>query len=104
MCSRCRWWGYWGQVWEQSGLEEHGQWALGSLAQVFVRAGDRVGEEAVMSRGLGFLTQPWDTWPSLEQALQMVALYCTIDLLLAWTDWTEYGARGKDSLQRGGWI
>ena len=33
----------------------------------------------------------------------MVALHCTIDLLLAWTGGTECGARAKDSHQRGGW-
>lgn len=93
----------WGVVGAQRGLEEQGRRAPGSLAKGSVHAGHRVGEGPVTSRRLGFLAQPWDPWPSLEQALQTIALCCTADLLPAWTEWPKCVARARDSIQRGGW-
>lgn len=58
---------------------------------------------SVASEGWVFLPSPGSHGP-LEQALEIVALHCTIDLLSAWTDWNKCGARAKVSLQTGGWI
>lgn len=88
------------EVGAQSGLEEHRQGAPGSPAQGFVRVHHCVGEGSVTSRELDFLNQPGAPWSSLKQPLQMVTLYCTLDLLLAWIDWTECGTTAKEPPER----
>lgn len=77
--------------WRSMGSELQNPWHRASYVLAIV-----LGRPAA-SAGWVFLLSPGSHSP-LEQALEMVALHCTIDLLSAWTDWTECGARAKVSL------